>query len=176
MIYTVGHSTRTENEFIDLLRQYSIETLVDVRTLPHSRWNPHFNAASLRKSLPASKINYVHEPELGGLRKPVASSINTAWKNPGFRGYADYMQTEQFNTALTRIVQLSTEKKIALMCAEAYFGKCHRMLLSDALIVRGVQVIHILDLTQTKPHQVTSFAKVNGTKITYPADQSQLEF
>jgi len=176
MIYTIGHSTRPEKEFIELLQQHSIQTLLDVRTIPKSRWNPQFNEISLQRSLPLVGIQYLHEPELGGLRKPALDSINSGWKNPGFRGYADYMQTKRFQTAVTRVVELSGKQQIVLMCAEANYGKCHRMLLSDALAARGIAVIHILDQAQAKPHELTSFAKVEGTRITYPADQSQLEF
>src|SRR5262249_39712172 len=129
MIYTIGHSTRPEKEFIELLKQYSIQTLVDVRTLPRSRWNPQFNSTSMQKSLPAAGIEYSHEPKLGGLREPLRNSTNTGWKNPGFRGYADYMQTREFETAILRITQLSLNGRIALMCAEKDFIKCHRQLL-----------------------------------------------
>jgi uncharacterized protein (DUF488 family) len=176
MIFTIGHSTRTEKEFIDLLKQYSIQTLVDVRTLPKSRWNPQFNSSVMQRSLPAAQIAYLHEPELGGLRKPSPDSINTGWENPGFRGYADYMQTRQFESALNKIISLGKDQRIALMCAEAYYAKCHRMLLSDALTVHGVEVLHIIDSKQTKVHELTLFAKVTGMQLTYPPNQSQLEF
>jgi uncharacterized protein (DUF488 family) len=176
MIYTIGHSTRPEKEFIELLKQYSIRTLVDVRTMPRSRWNPQFNSTSLQKSLPAAGIEYLHEPQLGGLREPSSNSINTGWKNPGFRGYADYMQTKQFETAILRVRELSGKRLIALMCAEADYTKCHRQLLSDALTVRGIKVLHIIDQTQTTLHELTSFAKVDGLKLKYPADQPKLEF
>ena len=176
MILTIGHSTRPEKDFIELLKQHSIQTLVDVRTLPRSRWNPQFNSTSMQKSLPAARIEYLHEPQLGGLSEPSSNSINTGWKNPGFRGYADYMQTGQFEIAILRVMELSEKRLIALMCAEADYTKCHRQLLADALTVRSVKVVHVIDHTQTKFHALTSFAKVAGSTITYPADQSKLEF
>jgi uncharacterized protein (DUF488 family) len=176
MIYTIGHSTHPEEEFISLLKHYKIQTLVDVRTIPKSRWNPQFNTAAMQKSLPAAGIEYVHEPELGGLRKPSNNSINLAWENEGFRGYADYMQTPQFETALNRLIERSKNKVVAIMCAEAFFGKCHRKLLSDALVVRGVEVLHIVSEKQSVSHELTSFARVSGHRITYPAAQSDLEF
>ena len=176
MIYTIGHSTHPEKEFIALLKHYKIQTLMDVRTIPKSRWNPQFNSAVMQKSLAAAGIEYVHEPDLGGLRKPLKNSINAGWENEGFRGYADYMQTPQFETALNRLIELSKKKVIAVMCAEAFYAKCHRKLLSDALLVRALEVIHIISEKQTVPHELTPFAKVEGHQITYPAEQSQLEF
>jgi len=176
MIYTIGHSTHPEKEFIALLKHYKIQTLMDVRTIPKSRWNPQFNSIAMQKSLPAAGIEYIHEPELGGLRKPAKNSINTGWENEGFRGYADYMLTTQFESALNRLIHRSKNRVIAVMCAEAFYAKCHRKLLSDALIVRGIQVIHIISEKQTIPHELTPFAKVQGHQITYPPGQSELEF
>ena len=176
MIYTIGHSTRPESEFIALLKQHNIQILVDVRTIPKSRWNPQFNTSAMQKSLPAAGIEYLHEPELGGLRKPLQNSINTGWQNDGFRGYADYMQTPQFESAVKRLIDLSKKKLPAVMCAEAFYAKCHRKLLSDALVVRGIEVVHVVSEKQTVPHELTSFANVKGHKITYPEDQAQLEF
>jgi uncharacterized protein (DUF488 family) len=176
MIFTIGHSTHAEKEFVELLKQHSIQTLVDVRTLPRSRWNPQFNTTSMQKSLPAAGIQYQHEPQLGGLREPSSNSINSGWKNRGFRGYADYMQTDQFQNAISRLINLSENRVIAFMCAEKDYTKCHRQLLSDALVVRGIEVLHIIDHAQTKVHELTFFAKVDGLRITYPEDQSKLEF
>ncbi len=176
MIYTIGHSIRAEKDFLALLQQHSIELLIDIRTIPHSRRNPQFNSTTLEQSLRKARLDYLHLPELGGLRKPSPRSINTAWKNPGFRGYADYMSSNEFARGIERVIDLGTRQSIALMCAEAYYGKCHRMLLSDGLVIRNVEVLHILDEKQVRPHLLTSFARVDGTKITYPADQSQLEF
>jgi uncharacterized protein (DUF488 family) len=176
MIYTIGHSTRSEKELIALLKHYSIRMLLDVRTVPRSRWNPQFETTALQKSLPAAGIVYLHEPQLGGLRKPRANSINGGWKNDGFRGYADYMQTPQFESALTKLIQLCQGKLVAIMCAEAFYAKCHRKLLSDALVVRGIPVLHIVSENQVIEHELTSFAKVQDDKITYPPQQSKLEF
>jgi uncharacterized protein (DUF488 family) len=176
MIYSIGHSTRSEREFIGMLQQHSIATLIDVRTIARSRWNPQFDKTSLQKSVTRAGIEYLHIPELGGLRKPSPESINQGWKNPGFRGYADYMQTPAFEEALVKVIDFGWRDRIALMCAEAYYAKCHRMLLSDALIARGVEVLHIVNPNQVKPHTLTWFARVEGTKVTYPLDQSKLEF
>lgn len=159
-----------------MLKQHSIATLIDVRTIPRSRWNPQFDKTTLQKSVTEAGIEYIHMPELGGLRKPSPDSINLAWKNPGFRGYADYMQTSVFEESLIKIVDFGWKDRIALMCAEAFYAKCHRMLLSDALMARGVEVLHIVNPNQVKSHTLTSFARVNGTKVTYPPDQSKLEF
>jgi uncharacterized protein (DUF488 family) len=176
VIYTIGHSTRSETEFIGMLQKYSIAILIDVRTIPRSRWNPQFDRTTLQKSVTHAGIEYLHMPELGGLRKPSHESINQAWKNPGFRGYADHMQTPAFEEALVKIIDFGWKNRIALMCAEAFYAKCHRMLLSDALMARGVEVLHIVNTNQVKSHTLTSFARVEGTKVTYPLDQSKLEF
>jgi uncharacterized protein (DUF488 family) len=176
LIYTIGHSTRSAEEFLELLKLHSIELLIDVRTIPRSGRNPQFNTNALADSLANAGIGYLHMPELGGLRKPRKDSINLAWKNPGFRGYADYMQTAQFEKGLTRAIQLSNKQTVTLMCAEAFYAKCHRMLLSDALVAHEVEVVHIVSKTQTQSHVLTRFAKVQGTRITYPLPQSQLEF
>ena len=159
-----------------LLQQHSIELLIDIRTIPHSRRNPQFNSADLEKSLRIAGTAYEHMPELGGLRKPLPQSRNTGWKNPGFRGYADYMSSDEFKSGIDRLIEIGSKQNIALMCAEAFYGKCHRMLLSDALVIRDVEVLHILDERQVRSHILTPFARVEGKNITYPAEQSQLEF
>jgi uncharacterized protein (DUF488 family) len=176
MIYTTGHSTRKETEFLDLLKHYSIKTLVDIRTVPRSRWNPQFNRTSLEKTLPKAGIQYMHVAELGGLREPVPNSINKGLKDPGLRGYADHMQTAEFEIALAKTIALGRKQQIALMCAEANFTKCHRQLTSDALVVRKIQVIHILNLDEAIPHVLRPSATVQGTRITYPENQAKLEF
>jgi uncharacterized protein (DUF488 family) len=176
MIYTIGHSTRKENEFLDLLKHYSIQTLVDIRTLPRSRWNPQFNRTSLEKTLPKAGIQYMHVAELGGLRDPSPKSIHRGLKDPGLRGYADHMQTPEFEKALTHIMSLGQKHVIALMCAEANYTKCHRQLTSDALVARKIQVLHILNLEEVTSHALTPSACVRGNRITYPADQAKLEF
>lgn len=175
MIYTIGHSIRAEKEFLEILQKHSIELLIDIRTIPRSRRNPQFNAESLEKSLHNAGIGYLHLPELGGLRKPSPRSNNTAWENPGFRGYADHMSSSEFEQGIKRVIDFGSRQNIALMCAEAYYGKCHRMLLSDALVTRNVEVLHILDERHLRPHVLTSFARVEGKKITYPAQQLPLD-
>jgi uncharacterized protein (DUF488 family) len=139
-----------------------------VRTVPASRRMPHFAKAALERSLPAHGVAYRHMPELGGLRKPRADSTNTGWRNVSFRGYADYMQTDQFWTAIAALEQLATEQRVAVMCAEAVPWRCHRSLVADALVVRGVDVRHITGMQEPSPHRLTPFARVGGGRITYP--------
>ncbi|MCL4505355.1 MAG: DUF488 domain-containing protein [Chloroflexi bacterium] len=169
VIYTVGHSTRTSDEFISLLRTYGIETVVDARTIPRSRHNPQFNADELRAALSAGGITYVYLAGLGGLRHTTKDSVNTAWKNASFRGYADHMQTQEFRDALAQLIALAAETRCVIMCAEAVPWRCHRSLIGDALLVRGVAVQDILSATSCKPHKLTPWAKVEGDRITYPA-------
>lgn len=168
IIYTIGHSTRSLDELVELLRTYHVERLVDVRTIPRSRHNPQFNRRELSKSLHNRRLNYRHLKALGGLRHARSDSANGAWRNKSFRGYADYMQTPEFETALITLIDLATEKSAAIMCAEAVPWRCHRSLIADALVVRGFEVLDIMSLTSAKPHQLTSFASVQGTKVTYP--------
>ncbi len=168
VVFTIGHSTRTLEEFVELLKAYSVNLLVDVRTVPRSRHNPQFNKETLPTSLKQNGIRYIHMPEIGGLRHPKRDSINLAWKNSGFRGYADYMQTQEFTDNLLKIVALARENCLALMCAEALPWRCHRNLLSDALVVQHIKVEHIISKDSTIDHQLTEFAYVEGTKITYP--------
>lgn len=167
-VYTVGHSTRTMHEFVSLLNCYSVSLVVDVRTVPRSRHNPQFNKEILPDTLKPYGVRYIHMPEIGGLRHPKRDSINLAWKNMGFRGYADYMQTKEFTDSLLKIMVLARENCLALMCAEALPWRCHRSLISDALVVRHIKVLHIISATNTITHQLTEFAQVEGTKITYP--------
>jgi uncharacterized protein (DUF488 family) len=167
-VYTIGHSTHSIEEFTRILEQYAIKVIVDVRTIPRSRHNPQFNQEELKMSLLASKIGYVHIPDLGGLRHTRKDSPNMGWRNLSFRGFADYMQTKQFNEGLTMMIQLARKERIALMCAEAVPWRCHRSLISDGLMVRGVNVVHIMSLTQRREHVLTSWIKVEGTNITYP--------
>jgi uncharacterized protein (DUF488 family) len=168
MVLTVGHSTRTLEEFIDILRVYGVTLLVDVRTVPHSRHNPQFNKEVLPNGLKPYGVRYIHMPEIGGLRHPKHDSVNMAWKNSGFRGYADYMQTQEFTDNLLKIISLARENRLALMCAEALPWRCHRSLISDALVVRHVKVEHIIGKESVINHHLTEFAHVEGTKITYP--------
>jgi uncharacterized protein (DUF488 family) len=167
-ILTIGHSTRTLEEFVDLLEAYDVTLVVDVRSVPRSRHNPQFNKETLPSSLKHLGIKYIHMPEIGGLRRPKHDSINLAWKNMSFRGYADYMQTTEFTDNLLKILALARENRLALMCAEALPWRCHRSLISDALVVRHVKVEHIISATSLISHQLNEMAQVEGTKITYP--------
>lgn len=173
-IWTVGHSTRSLDDFIGLLERYGIEVLVDVRTVPKSRTNPQFNRDTLETALPDVGIGYIHAKDLGGLRHPRKDSPNTGWRNESFRGYADYMQTPEFEEGLSRLLHIGEEKKTAIMCAEAVPWRCHRSLIADALTVRGFEVIEILDERKSQPHKMTHFAVVEGLTITYPPEQGQL--
>jgi hypothetical protein len=170
-ILTIGHSTRPLDEFIELLRLNGVTLLVDVRTVPRSRHNPQFNQESLPESLSAHGIAYQHLPELGGLRKTRKDSPNTGWENASFRGYADYMQTPEFEAALKHLIDLADEQQAVLMCAEAVPWRCHRSLIADALVVRGITVEHILGPTSRRPHTLRAFAHVDGTRITYPPEE-----
>jgi uncharacterized protein (DUF488 family) len=170
VVLTIGHSTRTLEDFISLLREYGVQKVVDVRTIPRSRHNPQFNLEELPKSLKAVGIGYVHMSELGGLRHSVSDSANMGWRSLSFRGFADYMQKKEFKKSLTAMIELAKTERLVLMCAEAVPWRCHRSLIADALSVRGVQVEHILSLTSLQSHKVTAWAKVNGTHITYPSE------
>jgi uncharacterized protein (DUF488 family) len=174
MIFTVGHSTRPIEEFIRLLGEHEIELLVDVRTIPKSRYNPQFNTEALRKSLQGAEIEYVHNPGLGGLRHPHKDSMNVGWRNDSFRGYADYMQTEEFRGNLEKLIDLASAKRVAIMCAEAVPWRCHRSLISDALLARGIVASHIVGTGEPKPHTLTSFAVINGCAVTYPDENLRL--
>ena len=174
-VFTIGHSTRPIGEFLDLLRAQGIRQLLDIRTIPKSRRNPQFNTDALAASLAAAGIRYVHKKDLGGLRHPARDSINLGWRNESFRGYADYMQAPEFAAALDRAVHLAEETSPAVfMCAEAVPWRCHRSLVADALIVRGIRVLEIVSAAQPKEHTLTPFARVRGLRITYPADQRSL--
>lgn len=173
-VWTVGHSTRTADELVQLLRGHAIDWLVDVRTIPRSRRNPHFNQETLPGPLEAAGIAYAHMAGLGGLRHPRPDSLNTAWRNAGFRGYADYMQTPEFARNLETLIELAGRGRIAVMCAEAVPWRCHRSLLADALVARGTVVRHILTPERATPHALTPAAHVEGTRVTYPARQGRL--
>jgi len=167
-VFTLGHSTRTLEEFVELLKTYNITLVVDVRTVPRSRHNPQFNKETLPSTLKQDNIKYIHMSEIGGLRHPKQDSINLALKNRGFRGYADYMLTKEFTESLLRLIALAREKRLAIMCAEALPWRCHRSLLSDALVVRHIRVEHIISKESTIQHKLSETAHVEGTKITYP--------
>jgi hypothetical protein len=167
-ILTVGHSTRAIEEFVELLRQHGVERLVDIRTIPRSRRNPQFNSEALAKLLKREGLEYSHIKELGGLRHPHKDSTNTGWRNASFRGYADYMQTDEFARAVGRLLQLCAAKRCAVMCAEAVPWRCHRSLLADALAVRGIPVEHILSGSRRDVHNITPFARIEKERVTYP--------
>jgi len=167
-ILTIGHSTRTLDEFVELLKTYSVTLLVDVRTIPRSRHNPQFNKETLPKTLKTYDIKYIHMPDIGGLRRPKHDSVNLAWENSSFRGYADYMQTKEFTDNLLKIIALARENCSALMCAEALPWRCHRNLISDALVVRHIKVEHILSQNSCINHHLNEMAQVDGKQITYP--------
>ncbi len=168
VVYAIGHSTRTIDDFIEILQAHSISMLVDIRTIPKSRHNPQFNEDELKRSLEGKGIAYMHFRELGGLRKAKKDSVNTGWQNASFRGFADYMQTREFASAVRKLMQLARQDHVAIMCAEGNSFRCHRSLVADALTVRKVRVLHISGKTSVREHTLTKFAKVSGTKIVYP--------
>ncbi|HLM48087.1 MAG TPA: DUF488 domain-containing protein [Myxococcaceae bacterium] len=168
-IYTVGHSTRSAEELVELLRAHGIQTLVDIRTVPRSRTNPQFNRDTLPKTLVREDLRYVHLPRLGGLRKAREDSPNGAWRNRSFRGYADYMLTEEFAQGLEELRELTADGPLALMCAEAVRWRCHRSLVADALYARGVVAQHIISRTRAEPHKLTPFAVLHGRRVLYPS-------
>jgi uncharacterized protein (DUF488 family) len=168
MIFTLGHSVRPQEETLALLRENSIEALVDVRALPRSRRNPQYNSAAFAKALQEAGITYRHMPELGGMRTPKADSINAGLKEEGFRGFADYMQTPEFDAALVALFDLSQQTCLAIMCAEAKPLECHRSLISDALTARGVEVMHILGPARVETHSYTQRAEVREGRVSYP--------
>jgi uncharacterized protein (DUF488 family) len=172
VIYTIGHSTYAIDEFVKMLEAHNVEVVVDVRTIPKSRHNPQFNEGELRANLLKHGIGYIHLKELGGLRHTTKASINTAWRNPSFRGYADYMQGSEFKNGIERLIEIATQKHTVVMCAEAVPWRCHRSLIGDALAVRNIRVEDILSEKTSKPHIMTWFAKVDGERITYPGEIS----
>jgi len=170
-VLTIGHSTRSIESFIEMLRAHGVKRLVDVRTIPRSRTNPQFNREDLAQSLAEASIGYTHVAELGGLRHARKDSLNTGWRNTSFRGYADYMQTPEFEAAIESLIETAKREQITIMCAEAVPWRCHRSLIGDALKVREIAVEDIMSATRTQPHELTSFARVNGIEITYPASE-----
>ncbi len=172
VVYTIGHSTRTLDDFIALLRAHGIARLVDIRTVPRSRRNPQFDRDALPAALERAGIGYIHLAGLGGLRHARKDSVNTGWRNASFRGYADYMQTPEFERALEDLIALAGEAPAAIMCAEAVPWRCHRSLVADALTVRGISVEHILGPGRPQPHSLTPFARVEGEHILYREEAS----
>ncbi len=169
-IFTIGHSTHPIDEFVRILAAHRVKRVVDVRTIAKSRHNPQFGEDELSQSLPANGIDYGRLESLGGLRRTVKDSPNSAWKNASFRGYADYMQTPEFAAGLVQLIDIAKRATVAIMCAEAVPWRCHRSLIGDALLVRGVGVEDIMSETSVRKHTLTRFARVVGTAITYPED------
>lgn len=171
-IFSIGHSTRPQEELISILQAHGVRTLVDVRTVPRSRTNPQFNREELERVIPRAGMRYVHLAALGGLRHGLgARSPNTAWRNASFRGYADHMQTPEFEEGLRALREIASEGPAAVMCAEALRWRCHRTLIADALFARGVVIEHIESARRAVPHRLTEFARI-GTdgKVTYPGE------
>jgi uncharacterized protein (DUF488 family) len=176
-VWTAGHSTRSLEELLTLLGSAEgggIETLVDVRTVPRSRRLPHFNRQALAEELPLHDVTYVHMPELGGFRHASPTSTNTGWHNASFRGFADYMQTEAFEEALDQLVEIASGSRTAIMCSEAVPWRCHRSLIADALTARGVEVTHLIGHGRPHEHALTSFARVEDGRVTYPSPEPEL--
>ncbi len=168
LILTIGHSTRAIDDFLDILHAHSITQLVDIRTIPRSRHNPQFNRESLPERLKESSIDYVLMKQLGGLRHPRPDSPNMGWRNPSFRGFADYMQTEEFEKGTDHLIRIGQDGQTVIMCAEVLPWRCHRWLIADALLVRKVQVEHIMTIKTRTRHSLTKFALIEGGQITYP--------
>ncbi|BFU94208.1 MAG: hypothetical protein NTNFB02_09300 [Nitrospira sp.] len=175
MLWTIGHSTRSSDAFMAALRAWRIEQLADVRSIPRSRHNPQFNAEALTADMTRAGMIYVRMPGLGGLRKPWKDSFNKGWRNASFRGYADYMQTDQFATSLEALMTEAARRRTAIMCAEAVPWRCHRLLIADTLLSRGWAVYHILSDTNLQPHTLTPFAKLESGTVTYPAPSNSTE-
>ena len=176
LIRTVGHSTRPVDALIEMLKAHGITRLIDVRTIPKSRHNPQYNREALERSLRDAGIGYEHMKALGGLRHPRKDSPNLGWRNESFRGYADYMQTPEFESALNALTVAADREPLVIMCAEAVPWRCHRSLISDALVARGYRVDHIMSAAKADPHTMTSFARVDGTSVTYPASTQERLF
>jgi uncharacterized protein (DUF488 family) len=174
-VLTIGHSTRSLEELLALLEAHGVEHLTDVRTIPRSRHNPQFNRERLAGQLRRAGIGYTHMPALGGLRHARPDSPNQGWRNASFRGFADYMQTPEFEAGLEALIEAAARVRTAIMCAEAVPWRCHRSLIADALSARGIRVEHILSATRAEPHALTAFATLEGTRVTYPPEPLPLE-
>ncbi|HEV2176050.1 MAG TPA: DUF488 domain-containing protein [Terriglobia bacterium] len=174
LVLTIGHSTRPLDDFVSLLKAHGVKRLVDVRTLPRSRHNPQFNRETLAAALRSARLHYRHVKALGGLRHARADSINTGWRNASFRGFADYMQTPEFEAALEALIELARQEPVAIMCAEAVPWRCHRSLIADALVARGIAVEDIMTETRRQKHKLTPFARVVRKRVTYPPLQPSL--
>lgn len=169
-VFTIGHSVHPIDEFIALLKNHNIQLLVDIRSFPGSRFVPWFNAGALAESLSAAGIGYYLLTELGGRRKVQKDSVNTGWRQPAFRGFADYMQTEAFVRGLAELMMLSRRQRVCIMCAEAVPWRCHRMLVADALVTKGIEVWHIHPDGTLHTHQLTPFAQIRDGKLVYPSE------
>ena len=173
---TIGHSTHPVEQFVSLLERNDVRRLVDVRTVPKSRRMPWFAGSSLSTMLPSAGIDYVYEKRLGGFRRPRPDTPNGAWQVESFRGYADHMDTDDFRAGIVRLESLALASRTTVMCAEAQWTRCHRRLISDALVVRGWTVLHIDSRGKVKPHSLTPFAVVrDGDRIDYPPEQQALD-
>ena len=171
-LWTIGHSTRSLHDLLTLLERTRVTHIADVRRFPESRRHPHFEREALAAALAAHGIGYSHHPRLGGRRTPLPNSPHRAWRNAGFRGYADYMDTPEFQSALTELVSTATQVPTAIMCAEAVPWRCHRSLIADALVARGADVEHILD-SGTSAHALSRFAVVRNGRVSYPGDPAE---
>ncbi len=167
-ILTIGHSTLPIETFVKIIQAHGVEQLADVRTIPKSRHNPQFGSEALASELERNGIAYQHLPGLGGLRHPKKDWINNGWKNASFRGYADYMQTPDFDRSLRELIAFAKTRRTVIMCAEAVPWRCHRSLIADALVARGVLVEHIMNAKSRRAHTFTSFANIDGDRVTYP--------
>ena len=172
-IYAIGHSTRSAEKFTQILRANSVTLLADIRTVPRSRHNPQFEGNALERSLKEAGIGYIHLKGLGGFRHPRKDSVNVGWRNASFRGYADYMETEEFQIALATLVELSKAQSMAIMCAEGNPFRCHRILVADALVVRDIRIVHISSERSVRIHTLTPFAKPVGKRVTYAGEHDQ---
>lgn len=170
VVLTIGHSTRSLETFVGLLQAHAVSRVVDVRTVPRSRHNPQFDQTALPGSLRRAGVGYVHLPALGGLRPAKRDSTNRGWRNGSFRGFADYMGTPEFEQGMEALIALADQERVAMMCAEAVPWRCHRSLIADALLARGIRCEDILSGTRCHVHTLTPFARIEGTMVTYPAD------
>ncbi len=175
IILTIGHSTRTFETFVELLQAHGVTRVIDVRTVPRSRHNPQFNRDALPGALQTAGIGYTHLPGLGGLRHTQADSPNQGWRNASFRGFADYMQAAEFSESLQQLIELAQLERVAVMCAEAVPWRCHRSLIADALLVRGITVEHIMSKVRRYTHALTPFARIDRLIITYPAEAGETD-
>ncbi len=170
IIWTIGHSTRALDEFIDILKTFDIELIVDVRSFPGSRKFPQFNKENLAISLPEKNINYIHIPNLGGRRKVNKDSKNIAWNHPSFRAFADYMETDNFLKGIEELTSIAKVQRSAVMCAEALWWRCHRSMISDYLKLNGWKVVHIISITKTEEHPYTKPANIINGKLDYSSE------